>query len=392
MPRLFFCTLLMASGTLFLHAETTPPKQQSRYAAFTGKVTANKVRLRVKPDRESPVLRQAVKDDLFLIVGEAGDFYAVEPPPGVKAYVFRSYVLDGIVEAGRVNIRLEPHTDSPILGQLQLGDKVQGEVSSLNHKWLEIDPPSSVRFYIAKEYVEKAGGPEYLALMSKRKAEAENLLAQAYSLAEEECKKDFEAMKPETAIGLFQTLLKNYLDFPECIAQAKQGLALIKETYLQKKLAYLEAKVGLSETLKQEIIAKHKEENRDLFSEVALLDGKKRPKKIPQTDAMRVWNTLEDALYLSWAPFHHEKSREEFYEEQLANAILLTGTVEPYTHSVQEKPGDYLLKRNGHPVAYLYSTQVDLSQLSGKEVSLLAAPRQNNHFAFPAYFVLKQEN
>lgn len=371
-----------------------PPKKSGAVvttpAPFTGKVNANKVRLRVKPDKDSPVLRQAVKDDLFLVVGEVGDFYAVEPPTGTKAYVFRSYVLDNVVEANRVNVRLEPHTDSPIIGQLQMGEKVEGQVSSLNHKWLEINPPSTVRFYIAKEYVEKIGGPETLMVLQKRKGEAENFLAQAYSLAEEECKKDFENMKPETALNLFQTLVKNYLDFPEITSQAKQGLAFLKDAYLQKKLKYLEEKMELTATAKEEIITKYKEENKDLFSELNSFEGKKRPKKL-QGEAMRIWDSIEDALFLSWAPFHQEGTREEFYREQFANATVLSGSLEPFRHPIHEKPGDYLLKKDGLPVAYLYSTQVDLSQLCGKEVTLLAAPRPNNHFAFPAYFVLKQE-
>jgi hypothetical protein len=41
------------------------------------------------------------------------------------------------------------------------------------------------------------------------------------------------------------------------------------------------------------------------------------------------------------------------------------------------------------PIAYLYSTQVDLQGKVGQAVTLQAAPRPNHHFAFPAYFVLE---
>jgi hypothetical protein len=47
---------------------------------------------------------------------------------------------------------------------------------------------------------------------------------------------------------------------------------------------------------------------------------------------------------------------------------------------------------NGNiPVAYLYSTQVNLNTLLGKQVNLQVSPRYNNNFAFPAYFVLGVE-
>src|ERR1700721_4079910 len=89
-------------------------KKSEIFKPFTGKVAANKVRLRVKPDLESHILRQINKNELLLIAGEEGDFYAVEPPKDTKAYVFRSYILDDRVEANRVNIRLKPQGDPPI--------------------------------------------------------------------------------------------------------------------------------------------------------------------------------------------------------------------------------------------------------------------------------------
>ena len=44
------------------------------FKSFTGKIVANKVRIRVKPDLESHILRQVNKNDLLLVVGEEGDF------------------------------------------------------------------------------------------------------------------------------------------------------------------------------------------------------------------------------------------------------------------------------------------------------------------------------
>lgn len=368
-----------------------PAKQ---FKSFTGKIVANKVRIRIKPDLESHILRQVNKNDLLLIVGEEGDFYAVEPPHDAKAYVFRSYILDDVVEANRVNIRLEPHVDAPIIGQLQAGAKIKGgRVCSLNHKWLEIPAPKETRFFVSKEFIAQAGGPEYLATMEKRKGQLEELLNSAFLMAETECKKYYEEMSPQAATDLFQNIIRNFVDFPEAVTQAKEGLALLKETYLNKKIAYLETKAELTPSAKEELIARHNQESRDLFVNVPVqVDPELWSKRIQKKEMVdSLWGSLEESLYLSWVAFHTGKNLDSFYAEQKANATVLTGTLETYTYSVKEKPGDFILRGSDAPIAYLYSTHLDLAKYAGKSITVLASPRPNNHFAFPAYFVLSVE-
>ena len=397
----FFALSLFAIGHAAPPASApakNPPQQQpaaKAFKTFTGKVAANKVRIRVKADLESHIIRQVSKNDLLLVVGEEGEFYAVEPPKETKAYVFRSYILDDLVEANRVNVRLEPHVDAPIIAQLQAGDKVRGQICPLNHKWIEIAPPKGTRFYVSKEFIVSAGGAEYLATMEKRKAQVDDLINSAYLMAEKECKKEYEEMSPGPATEQFQTILRSFADFPEAVAQAKEGLALLKETYLNKKIAYLESRAQLSPTAKEELIAKHKKESGDLFVDAPVqidpnLWGKRNQRR-EMTDAMRFWDTVEESLYLSWTAFHSGKKIDDFYSEQKANASVLTGKVEHYVHSVREKPGDYILRGSDSPIAYLYSTQVDLEKYAGKMVTVIASPRPNNHFAFPAYYVLSVE-
>jgi hypothetical protein len=94
---------------------------------------------------------------------------------------------------------------------------------------------------------------------------------------------------------------------------------------------------------------------------------------------------------LCWTAFHSGKKIYVFYAEQKANASVLTGTVEAYPNPVKNRPGDFILKGSEAPIAYLYSTAINLEKYVGKQVTILAAPRPNNHFAFPAYFVLNVE-
>lgn len=370
-------------------------KKAETFKPFTGKVLANKVRIRTHADLDSHIFRQVDKNELLLIVGEDSDFYAVQPPKNTKAYIFRSYILDNVIEANRVNVRLEPHADGPIIGQMQAGDKVIGQPCALNHKWFEISPPASTKFYVSKEFISNAGGPDFMATMEKRKKQVDDLLNTAFLSAEAECKKSYEDMSPQPIIEQFQTVVKNYSDFTEPVQQAKEALALLKDTYLQKKIAYLESKAQLSPTVKDELLARHKAESQELFANNPSVPNKelfaKRNAKKESTDKMRSWDTMEESLYLSWTAFHTGRKMDDFYAEQKANAVVLSGIVKQYEHPVKNRPGDYVLQGSDSPLAYLYSTHVNLDKYEGKEVTILVSPRPNNHFAFPAYFVLNIE-
>ena len=81
---------------------------------------------------------------------------------------------------------------------------------------------------------------------------------------------------------------------------------------------------------------------------------------------------------------------EAFYAEQLDNSLQLRGKIQPYRRVVKNKPGNFVLmdQQDDIPIAFLYSTKVNLDRQIGKTVTLRAAPRPNNNFAFPAYFIL----
>ena len=88
---------------------------------------------------------------------------------------------------------------------------------------------------------------------------------------------------------------------------------------------------------------------------------------------------------------HHAKSIDDFYSDQKLKSQNVAGILESFAEPVKNRPGDYVLKQNNVPVAYLYSTQCDLSELVGKQVSLKVTERANNNFAHPAYYVLSAE-
>ena len=90
-------------------------ERYKNYSAFTGKILGNGVRLRLNPDVSSPIAVETEKNDYIVVTGDETDFYAVEAPSNMKVYIFRSFVLDNIVEGNKVNLRLHPDLTSPVV-------------------------------------------------------------------------------------------------------------------------------------------------------------------------------------------------------------------------------------------------------------------------------------
>lgn len=346
------------------------------YQAFTGKVVGSTVRLRLHPDVDSQIVKELVRDELLVVTGEKNDFYAVEPPSTMKAYIFRSFVLDNVVEGARVNVRLAPELNAPVIGYMNTGDKVCGTISEKNHKWLEIAIPKSVRFFVAKEYLEKIGGPDLKATRDKKRDEVSHLMDSADLMTQSEMMKPFEELDFSKVSDTFNAIANNYKEFPEYAEKAKAKLLELQEAYLQKKLAYLESKTAKM--------------NREMSAHNAELVKLENTELTPK-DRMKIWERLEESYFLSWSAKHHQKTMDDYYEEQKTKAVRISGVVESYNDVVMNKPGNYILRERDMPKCYLYSTFVNLQNYVGKYVTVSVSPRPNNNFAFPAYFVMEVE-
>ncbi len=383
--------------------ESAPAVHAGAFKSFTGRIVGNRVRMRLSPTIESTVVRETGTGEMFAVVNEDKEFYVVQPSKGTKGYVFRTFILDGVVEGDRVNIRLSPDIDSPVIGRLNSGEKVNAQLCAANNKWLEIALPKTVHFYIAKEYLEHAGPIEMVAQVESRQEQAFHLLHATFLSAQAEIQKPFDEIVIDGIQQKFATLVKSYSDLPEIVAKAKEAETAIEEAYVQKKIVFLESKADRSvasrdvdpaqlqkiSQLGRQIRAKDNVGDVGKAASSAL--GHSAVKSDVTTDKMLVWQSLEESLYHLWAVTHEGKSITDFYEEEAANATVLTGIVESFTKPVKNRPGDYLLKMDNMPVGFLYSTKVNLEDLVGKKVTLMAATRPNNNFAFPAYFVISAE-
>lgn len=108
-------------------------------------------------------------------------------------------------------------------------------------------------------------------------------------------------------------------------------------------------------------------------------------------DRMKIWERVEESLFLNWTAMHHNKTMADYYESQKLKSVKISGIIEAYNDSVKNKPGNYIIRDRSLPRAYIYSTMVDLHNHVGQYVTLVASERPNNNFAFPAYFVMDIE-
>jgi len=404
--KLCLSTLFLMSQLFFAqgYADQEPAEAASTEAstpskpfeAFTGKITKSKVRLRQQPSLDGPVVRELKRGDLFVVVGETDDFYAVQPPSDIKAYVFRTYVLDNVVEANRVNVRLEPDVDAPTIAQLSAGDQVNGVISSRNNKWLEISPPKSTRFYISKDYVEKIGDAALITAIEKRRDEVNILLSSADLASQTEMQKPFPEINLNPIYASYNKIITSYTDFPEQTARAQEQLKVLQDSYLQKKLTFLETQTKMTQSELSDQVKTQQQKVAQL--EQQLQKGYKGGNIRDITtnginSKMAAWLPAEQALFETWSQQNSNTTIDDFYRSQTDQAVVLNGIIEPYARVIRNKPGDYMVvdANSRLPIAFVYSTIVNLQDRVGQQVNLSAVPRNNNNFAYPAYFVLSTD-
>jgi hypothetical protein len=372
-------TVLGISNVQGEQPESTQKSMSSSFKAFTGKVIGNHVRMRTAPDLDSHIVAELLKDDYIVVSAQKGEFYAVEPPANMNAYIFRGFVIDNVVEGERVNVRLSPDREAPVVGHHSTGTKISGKICEENNKWLEISMPQDTRFYVAKEYIEYAGKPEMKIVHDKRKEAARQLFDSTQLLTQKELVKPFHEIDADRITHNYQTIINDYADFSNYVNQSTKALAQFQEDYLQRKIAYLEAKASK--------IGGHATKE-DLYHDVS---NRFSDEHISPTDRMKIWEPVEEALYLSWSAMHHAKTMDDFYQDQKLKSQTISGILESYKEPIKSRPGDFILTDREAPIGYVYSTHVNLEDLVGKRVTLIVTPRENNNFAFPAYYVLDAE-
>jgi uncharacterized protein YgiM (DUF1202 family) len=401
---IFALTFLLSS--LGVEAQQTYPDKAnvSSNESFTGKVTKNKVRIRLQPSFEGQVMGELNKGDFVLALGEAEDYYAIQPPENARGYIFRTFVLDNVIEGTRVNVRTKPDTEAPVIAQLNSGDRVEGTISPNNNKWYEVKLPKTARFYVSKDYIEKAGDSRLFAHQMKRQEEVYNLLNTTEGVARIELQKPYDQIKIDSIRTNYKHIIYDFPDFPEASDKAKTLLSSLELAYKEKKMAYLEneshrasADLELRNQRLSEELSTHKRKLETLEQQlqnnqsIALNPSTKVHNQLPVN--MAEWLPQEESLFMAWSERTGNDDPSDYYTEQKNKSVVLKGFIEAYSRPVKNKPGDYMLVNPATklPIAYLYSTQINLHDLIGHEVAMRVTARPNNNYAFPAYFVLSIE-
>ncbi len=407
--RLYSLFLLSSSLSFSLFCQSNEgnfrsetAEKKETFEPFTGKINKNRVRLRLQGNYEAPVLKELNQNDYIVVLGEEDDFYSIQPPNETKGYVFHAYVIDQVIEGDRVNIRSKPNREAQVIAQLKTGDRIQKISTIQNNKWIEIKLPSNIRFYIAKEYVDKAGDIKLKERLEKKRQAAVQLLNTTDEMSLVEMQKPYNQMNIAGIKANYQHLINDYAEFNDISAQAKDSLAAIQESFNSKKLAYFEAEtskssqtVEINKKLNSEL-QKHKDKISELETKIqdknmAVAERAEMAKNSSLLPVnMAKWLPVEENLFNKWAEKSGKTHPQDFYLEEREKGFTIQGVIDPYTREVKNKPGDYvLLSANSKlPMAFLYSTHINLQDYIGREVKILVSPRENYHFAFPAYFVL----
>lgn len=385
----FFLNTLSADQEL---SATTPAKTAAmRFEPFTGKITGSHVRMRMQPSLDGPIYKELDQGELVLITGQVDDFYACMPPKGLKGYVFRTYVLDGVIEGNNVFVRLGPDRSSPSVTLLNSGDTVKGTIAAQNNKWLQIDLPEDVRFFVAKDFIKQVGDAAFFSQYETRKQEALKALNDIEHELNRELERPFAKIQLAPINTRLTKLINDNKDMSQVVTQAESLISRMQESYLAKSVSQSVQQSEETATSPKVIALETKtQEAPKQDKPVAPATSKLPIAKAPTTTS---WKEREEAIVNAAIQRGKASTEDAFYEQEMKGANTLHGIVKPYTSFISSKPGDFVLMnlKTNLPIAYLYSTKVDLSPYVNKPVTIWASSRPNNNFAFPAYYVLQVE-
>ncbi|EPP37376.1 SH3 domain-containing protein [Chlamydia avium] len=367
--------------------------ETSAFTPFTGEIKGDRVRLRLAPHVDSSIIKELSKGDFVAVIGESKDYYVVSAPEGLKGYVFRTFVLDNAIEGEQVNVRLEPSTSAPVLARLSRGTEIQVTPNQSQGKWLEIVLPDQCSFYVAKNFVTNKGSIDLYKHREGQKKIALDLLESAMKFAQEELQKNLDAIDLESIykkINLVQS--EEFSNIPGLQPLIQKALEEIQDTYLSKSLSNQNKNPGVKQ-LTGTSESFHTLEKSNSPTQSLLSQHIRKQARIKTSPKVQGRESLEHSLFKVWADMQPQGNSkkltlEAFYEEEQKKKQVLIGEIDIYPHVVKNNPGDYLLKDKENTLAFVYATKIDLEKWIGKRVSIECLPRPNNHFAFPAYYVI----
>ena len=120
-------------------------------AEVSGVVNARRLNLRLQSSLKSPVVGKSQQNEQLVITGKKGSWLEVKAPASVKVYVSRAYISNGkaIVD---LTMRSDMSATAASYGKLPKGSTVK-IIQEHRYGWVRIAPPENLRVYAAATYV-----------------------------------------------------------------------------------------------------------------------------------------------------------------------------------------------------------------------------------------------
>jgi hypothetical protein len=145
---------------------------------YEGEIKADRlnVRLFLGTDKDGIVVSVLGQGARVIAVGERGDFLQILPPKGCHVWISATKVkknsdTEGTVLTNDTPVRLDSRHNAEKLAGLNEGDKVA--IVKEHMGWFQIQAPDSVKYFVARKYVEFVGEAKVETKADPKKVEAE---------------------------------------------------------------------------------------------------------------------------------------------------------------------------------------------------------------------------
>jgi uncharacterized protein YgiM (DUF1202 family) len=123
-----------------------------------GEINSDNINIRTDSTVSSEIICVVNKRERLDVLSELYGWYKVRLPSSAPAFIKKDFILlaenkTGKVTGNKVNIRLRPDIKSPILGKLNSGDTVN--ILEANGDWLKIAPVINCFGWINKSFITK---------------------------------------------------------------------------------------------------------------------------------------------------------------------------------------------------------------------------------------------
>ena len=114
-------------------------------------VTGDRVSIRLSPSLDGELLDRAMLGDHFSSLIESNGWQGIVAPNFIPAWVHSNYVSNSVILANKLNVRVGPNRNYGVLTVLSKGEEII-EIEKFND-WIKINPPSNSIVWISKDYI-----------------------------------------------------------------------------------------------------------------------------------------------------------------------------------------------------------------------------------------------